>query len=81
MMFNVVLPTQDFELADRMQKWLLEHRNMYIVVLKEPRSCIVYTRLSATVYLELSDFEQLAQHVLHFLSGQLARPDGVLAAQ
>jgi selenocysteine lyase/cysteine desulfurase len=77
MMFNVVLPTQDLARADRMQQWLLEHRNVYMIVLTEPRSGTVYTRLSATVYLELSDFEQLAQLVLNYLAG----PDVELAAK
>jgi selenocysteine lyase/cysteine desulfurase len=77
MMINVELPTSSFELAQRLQRHLLEEHNMYIIVLQEPRSKIVYTRLSAQIYLGIDDFRRLGLCVKDYLTSAAA-PEGWL---
>lgn len=67
-MFNICLPTNDFKVALDLQKHLLNDHGIYIVVAKEPTSGMVFTRLSAQVYLEMSDFVRLGNAVLQYES-------------
>jgi len=66
-MTHVVLPTKSFETAQKMQKVLLDEDSIYFIVLQSDEG-FVYTRLSAQVYLELSDFQRFGQRVLEFLA-------------
>lgn len=67
MMINIVLPTKDFEKAKAMQIKLLNEHKIYMIVLQEPFSKIVYTRLSAQVYLNLNDFKELGYIIKKYL--------------
>lgn len=73
MMFNVVLPTNDTQKASAMQNDLLSKHNIYMITLQEPVSGLIYSRLSAQIYLELSDFQLLGQLVLDYLRGSDAK--------
>jgi selenocysteine lyase/cysteine desulfurase len=66
-MINILLPTQNATVAKGLQEFLLEQHNMYIIVAHDKGSDLIFTRLSAQIYLELSDFEQLGGLVLEFL--------------
>jgi selenocysteine lyase/cysteine desulfurase len=75
-MINVILPiSKDLpnktDVGTALQQWLYQHHNMYVVIVKEPSSGYIYTRLSAQVYLELDDFKRLGKAVLAFLEEQL----------
>lgn len=63
-MFNVVLPTNNVDKVAAMQAELDKVHNLYMVYGTATSSLtgetIIFTRLSAQVYLELSDFEKLA---------------------
>ncbi|GMI40777.1 hypothetical protein TeGR_g7438 [Tetraparma gracilis] len=67
-LFNVILPTDDFALAQAMQEALLETDGIYMLALQDAASGIVYTRLSSQVYLELGDFDAVGDKVLAFLN-------------
>ena len=56
-MANVVLPA-DYETATQVVEQMLEEDNIYMLALRDEDSGIVYTRVSAQIYLELSDFEE-----------------------
>jgi isopenicillin-N epimerase len=60
--FNVRLPTDDDQKAQALQQKLLDKYFMYIVVYN--LEGIWYTRLSAQIFLETSDFIALADNVL-----------------
>lgn len=66
-LFNVILPTKDFELATKMQEDLLDKEGIYMLVLKDEATGIVFTRLSAQIYLERGDFERVGKLVLEYL--------------
>jgi len=59
---NVELPTKDDQKAQTLQKKLLDKYNTYIVVYQLEGKW--YTRLSAQIFLEKSDFITLADNVL-----------------
>ena len=66
-LFNVILPTADFELATQMQQDLFDKHGIYFLSLQDEASGIVFTRLSAQIYLERSDFEELGALVKEYL--------------
>jgi selenocysteine lyase/cysteine desulfurase len=66
-MINVELPTTDIEEAARMRVKMLEEEGVYMLVLRDEGSGIVYTRLSMQVYLEREDFVRVGELVLKFL--------------
>ncbi|KAG7344919.1 isopenicillin-N epimerase [Nitzschia inconspicua] len=71
-MINVILPISKddenkTEVGLALQQWLYDQHDMYVVIAQEPSSGYIYTRLSAQVYLEMSDFIQLGNVVLEFL--------------
>jgi hypothetical protein len=49
-----------------LQSWLLTEHHMYRIVVYDATWNLTYTRLSAQVYLELSDFVRLGDLVLEF---------------
>lgn len=59
-------PINAVERGTALMGYLLTHHNTYIRNLYDAGSGILYARLSAQVYLEMSDFEQLGTHVLEF---------------
>lgn len=72
-MVNVIIPIDRdaknaTDVATGLQRWLLDERDMYVVIAKEPSSGYIFTRLSAQVYLEMGDFERLGDAVLEYLS-------------
>lgn len=71
-MVNVILPISrdndnKTQVGLALQRWLYDTHEMYVVIAEEPSSGYIYTRLSAQVYLELSDFERLGNAVLDYL--------------
>lgn len=71
-MINVILPISKNdkdkkEIGLALQRYLYDTYDMYVVIAEEPSSGLIYTRLSAQVYLEMSDFERLGKAVLAFL--------------
>ncbi len=64
-MINLPLPIQK-EQGTKLQEFLLHDHGIYMIVACEPSSEIVYTRLSAQVYLEFWDFERLGHLVWDF---------------
>lgn len=71
-MINVVLPISKDdkdkkEVGVALQRYLYDTHDMYVVIAEEPSSGLIYTRLSAQVYLEMSDFERLGKAVMDFL--------------
>eukprot|EP00518_Triparma_eleuthera_P010005 CAMPEP_0182479306 /NCGR_PEP_ID=MMETSP1319-20130603/33945_1 /TAXON_ID=172717 /ORGANISM="Bolidomonas pacifica, Strain RCC208" /LENGTH=421 /DNA_ID=CAMNT_0024680723 /DNA_START=190 /DNA_END=1455 /DNA_ORIENTATION=- len=67
-LFNVMLPTSDFDLATQMQSDLLNDHGVYFLSLKDEATGIVYTRLSAQIYLERDDFVKLGELVKDYLA-------------
>ncbi|GMI02790.1 hypothetical protein TrVE_jg10619 [Triparma verrucosa] len=67
-LFNVVLPTTDYERATDLQTYLLNEYGIYMLALLDEPTGIVYTRLSAQIYLERDDFVKVGDLVLDFLS-------------
>ena len=71
-MVNVVLPTRDEAETAALQSALDKEYNMYFVYGSVKRSStgelLHFTRLSAQIYLQLSDFELLAQRVTETLA-------------
>ncbi|GMI31829.1 hypothetical protein TrCOL_g7462 [Triparma columacea] len=67
-LFNVILPTTDYELATKMQTDLLNDHGIYMLALLDEESGIVFTRLSSQIYLEKADFVKLGDLVLEYLS-------------
>lgn len=67
-MINIGLPISDMEVGVAMKEYLLEHHNIYMLVLHDESSQMYYTRLSAQVYLEMSDFVLLGDLVLQYTS-------------
>jgi hypothetical protein len=79
-MINVILPIDmdnehKTEIGMALQQWLYDKKNMYVVIALDHTSGYVYTRLSAQVYLEISDFERLGAAVLEFLKGTKCHMD------
>jgi hypothetical protein len=66
-MFNVILPTSDFDKATRMQKALLDDEGIYMLALLDEGSQLVYTRMSSEIYLEEGDFVRVGEAVLRWL--------------
>ena len=67
-LFNVVLPTTDYDLATQMQTDLLNDHGIYMLALLDQPTNIVYTRLSSQIYLERDDFVKLGDLVLDYLT-------------
>ena len=67
-LFNVVLPTTDYKRATDLQTYLLNEYGIYMLALLDEPTSIVYTRLSAQIYLERDDFVKVGDLVLDFLS-------------
>jgi selenocysteine lyase/cysteine desulfurase len=79
-MINVILPIDmdnehKTEIGMALQQWLYDKKNMYVVIALDHTSGYMYTRLSAQVYLEISDFERLGAAVLEFLKGTKCHMD------
>mmetsp|Transcript_45835 Transcript_45835/g.90820 ORF Transcript_45835/g.90820 Transcript_45835/m.90820 type:complete len:83 (-) Transcript_45835:29-277(-) len=55
----VPIPSQDPQALEALQQYLLNQHGMCMILAIEPTSGIVYTRLSAQVYLDLWDFQRL----------------------
>ena len=64
---NVVLPTQDINVALQMVADLLESDGVYMLALQDEASGIVFTRLSSQIYLEMADFEKMGNLVMKYL--------------
>ena len=64
----MVLPTADFDLAMKMQGDLLNDHGVYMLSLKDEKTGIVYTRLSAQIYLDRDDFVKLGELVKKYLA-------------
>ena len=78
-MINVGLPISDPTVAKELQQDLLEQHGMYAIVVQDHVSGMIYTRLSAQVYLEISDFQRLGQAVLDFIKDRSSSDDGLLS--
>ena len=52
-----------------MQDYLLHEHNIYMLVLEEKNSGMIYTRLSAQIYLEMADFAKLGALVAQYTAG------------
>ena len=65
-MIDVRFPTDDWKLAQQAQEILDKDFDMYMVVYQ--RKMEVWTRLSAAIYLQESDFDLLAKKVLEVLN-------------
>lgn len=78
-MVNIILPSEDAEAIDYIRKALDRVHSIFIVVDRIPAirsrtgNDIYFTRLSSQVYLELSDFTQLAELVPELLAEYLVR--------
>ena len=69
-MMCVVLPTNDEQTVLEMQKIFDREYNVFFVyssILNPSGEKVVFIRISAQIYLQLSDFERLAALVLSFL--------------
>ena len=70
-MMNIILPCQNEQMIDAMQKRLNEEFNMYVPtgkVLATDGTTIHFVRLSCQIYLEISDFQRFGDIVLQLLS-------------
>jgi selenocysteine lyase/cysteine desulfurase len=67
-MVHVALPPaiDTVQRATQLMEFLLDHHKTYIRNLYDADSGILYARLSAQVYLEMTDFELLGKQVLEF---------------
>lgn len=67
-MINVPLPDaiNSVDVGLRLMNYLLDEHDIYMLVLWEESSKMFYTRLSAQVYLDLEDFQQLGYLVQKF---------------
>lgn len=84
-MINVVLPIQDEDIIKEMQRSLQEEQNLWFIYCSidvdeggnsvEPNKTTTklhFARLSSQIYLELSDFQFLADAVTNYLSKKLS---------
>lgn len=70
-MINVRLPTNDPKVANSLASSLIHSYDTYMIVIADDSSgeqTILYTRLSAQIYLEREDFITLGQRVLDLLA-------------
>ena len=69
-MINIVLPSpiDTPALGTELHEYLFDRYQMYTVIVHDVPSNLIYTRLSAQVYLELSDFVNLGDAVLEFVT-------------
>ena len=69
-MINIVLPSpiDTPALGTELHEYLFDRYQMYTVVVHDVPSNLIYARLSAQVYLELSDFVNLGEAVLEFVT-------------
>jgi selenocysteine lyase/cysteine desulfurase len=67
-MINIALPLTDVATAKGLHAYLLSDHNMYAVIAFDTGSSFFYTRLSAQIYLEMSDFVRLGDAVLKYIT-------------
>jgi len=66
-LINIVLPTDDFELASKMQQDLYDDHGVYMLALKDEPTGLVFTRLSTQIYLDKSDFVRVGDLIQEYL--------------
>lgn len=76
-MINVRLPTDDYDVAQVVQREMLSRHGVYMLALRDAASGLIYTRLSAAVYLELADFERAGRQVLELVEELQSRGHGL----
>lgn len=67
------LPFTDIVVAKAMQAHLLKESNIYMLALEEKTSGMIYTRMSAQIYLEMTDFVKLGTLVAAYADSVAGR--------